>query len=45
MINISDHFSFQFGTDVDNVVNLVSVPQLFDLEEYGHRRLGKVWKL
>lgn len=36
--------SFQFGTDVENVVNLVSVPQFFDLEEYGQRRLGKVGK-
>lgn len=33
---------FQFGTDVENVVNLVSLPQYFDLEEYGQRRLGKV---
>lgn len=35
---------FQFGTDVENVANLVSVPQYFDLEEYGQRRLGKVNK-
>ena len=33
---------FQFGTDVENVINLVSLPQYFDLEEYGQRRLGKV---
>ena len=33
---------FQFGTDIENVVNLVSLPQYFDLEEYGQRRLGKV---
>ena len=38
-------FFFQFGTDVENVVNLVSIPQFFDLEEYGQRRLGKVCKL
>ncbi|XP_078379288.1 cohesin subunit SA-2-like isoform X3 [Oculina patagonica] len=31
----------KFGTDVENVVNLVSLPQYFDLEEYGQRRLGK----
>lgn len=31
----------KFGTDVENVVNLVSVVQYFDLEEYGQRRLGK----
>lgn len=35
---------FQFGTDVENVINLVSLPQFFDLEEYGQRRLGKVWE-
>lgn len=31
----------KFGTDVENVVNLVSVAQYFDLEEYSQRRLGK----
>jgi len=35
-------FLFQFGTDVENVVNLVSLPQYLDLEEYGQKRLGKV---
>lgn len=31
----------KFGTDIENVINLVSLPQYFDLEEYGQRRLGK----
>ncbi|PFX16109.1 cohesin subunit SA-2-like [Stylophora pistillata] len=31
----------KFGTDIENVTNLVSLPQYFDLEEYGQRRLGK----
>lgn len=44
-ITFSFSFFFQFGTDVENVVNLVSIPQFFDLEEYGQRRLGKVCKL
>lgn len=46
--NLSAHFMQtlpsllnKFGTDVENVANLVSVPQYFDLEEYGQRRLGK----
>ena len=35
-------YIFQFGTDLENATNLVLLPQYFDLEEYGHRRLGKV---
>ncbi|XP_028518614.1 cohesin subunit SA-1 [Exaiptasia diaphana] len=31
----------KYGTDSDKVLSLVSVPQCFDLEEYGQRRLGK----
>lgn len=34
--------NFQYGTDADKVLSLVSIPQYFDLEEYGQRRLGKV---
>ncbi|XP_032234908.2 cohesin subunit SA-1 isoform X2 [Nematostella vectensis] len=31
----------KYGTDDDKVISLVTVPQFFDLEEYGQRRLGK----
>nr|QIC49987.1 cohesin subunit SA-1 [Actinia equina] len=31
----------KYGTDNEKVLSLVSMPQCFDLEEYGQRRLGK----